>query len=208
MRLYIYVHAPGQFHEMDSLAKVYTNEGVKHYIDMSYSINVDTLGMESTAPCRADTNSDFDNCLYDKAEAELLDNYGCLVPFLPPKPDTPVCASQDKEFNEEVKRQYTMIIKNEQRKHCGFPCLQMPVVFGTLFHDDDRRGDSFWGERSFIQIYLKSVVRSREAVLDFPAKTMLAEFAGYSGIIFGISLTDITTCISKIYHSVIISLNP
>ena len=68
----------------------------------------------------------------------------------------------------------------------------MPVTFGPISDDDDRRNDPFWKNRSYIHFYVKSVVKHQMAVKDYPVVTMLAEFAGYSGIIFGISLIDLT----------------
>ena len=197
MRLYIYVHTPGQFHEADASAKTLTSFGIKNYIDMTYSVNIDRLGSESETPCQTDHNFDFDDCLYEKAERELLKAHGCTVPFLPPNTSIPICVGQNKTFNQELKRIYTIVVSNQQRDYCGYPCLQMPVVFGTLFDDDDRRDDPKWGNRSYIQMYLKSVVRSREAVWDFPAITMLAEYAGYSGILFGISVVDLTAFMER-----------
>ena len=76
----------------------------------------------------------------------------------------------------------------------------MPVIFGPISNDDDRRNDPKWKNKSFVQFYLKSRVRYQEAVRDYPKVTMLAEFAGYFGIIFGISLIDLTNFLHDFKH--------
>ena len=75
----------------------------------------------------------------------------------------------------------------------------MPVTFGAVLDDDDRRNDTYWRHRSFVQFYLKSVVKYQRAVRDYPVVTMLAEFAGYSGIIFGISLIDLSNFMTNFH---------
>ena len=97
LRLYIYVHVPGQFHEMDSLAKVITTLGYKNYVDMTYSVIQDTLGAESKTPCTEDVNYSFDQCLHAKAEYKLMSMFGCSVPFFHHNNSIPICSGHNKE---------------------------------------------------------------------------------------------------------------
>ena len=198
LRLYIYVHTPGQFHEQDTVAKTFTSFGIRNFIDMTYSVNIDKLGSESATPCTTDNNFDFDDCLYQKQEAELLNKFNCTVPYLPPNYSVTPCLGKDKTYNKALLDLYNLV-KSEQRKHCGLPCLQMPGMFGTLMNDDNRANyENYYQHRSYIRIYLKSMVRMQEATWDYPTITMLAEFAGYAGILFGISVLHLTTFTHKV----------
>ena len=198
MRLYVYVHAPGQFEEKDSVTKTFTTIGIKNYVDLTYNVNIDRLGALSKTPCTEKHNFDFDDCLYQKQEAELLNKFNCTVPYLPPNYSVATCLGKDKTYNKALLDLYNLV-KSEQRKHCGLPCLQMPGMFGTLLNDDNRANyKNYYQHRSYIRIYLKSMVRVQEATWDYPTITMLAEFAGYAGIIFGISVLHLTTFTHKV----------
>ena len=201
--MYIHAHVPGQFHETDSVTKTYTTLGFANYVDLTYNVNIDSLGKESHTPCKEEHNVDFDDCLYKRVEEVLLDNFGCSVPFLPHNPDVPICVGKNEDDNKRLRNLYVTLMKLRQRKLCGLPCLHMTVTFGPMFSDDDRRGDPVWGNKSFIQIYLKSMVRKQEAVWDYPTITMLAEFAGYTGILFGFSVVDFSGFAQKLTENIV-----
>ena len=79
--------------------KLGTNLGEFVFIDISYEVNVDTLGPDSAIPCDADMNLNQDDCLLRKMTKNLTEKFGCTIPYLPDQAGEPVC-------DPEVKTHY------------------------------------------------------------------------------------------------------
>lgn len=76
---------------------------------------------------------------------------------------------------------------------CQKPCHTIEILTGLPFN-----GDSIVNEETGqLTIYLKSTTKLSKMVLDYPWVTMLAEIGGYTGLILGISLVNITKVIAK-----------
>ena len=102
LRLYIYPHAPGQFHEMDSLEFVVTTLGYRNYVSLTYSVDVDSLGKESHVPCDNEVNHSFDECLHVKTESKLMEKFGCSVPFILLNQSVPICQGLNKVMKSKT----------------------------------------------------------------------------------------------------------
>ena len=72
------------------------------------------------------------------------------------------------------------------------PCASMEVNFGVLFSDKDRSDG-----KAFIKIYLKSSVKFQQTIYDYTLLSLLAEIGGYTGLLLGVSLADITIVFEK-----------
>ena len=73
------------------------------------------------------------------------------------------------------------------------PCATMDVKFGVLFNDD-KRSDG----KSFIRIYMKSYINVQKSVQDFTFLSLLAEIGGYTGLLLGVSMANLTIIVDKI----------
>ena len=62
----------------------------------------------------------------------------------------------------------------------------MEIFQGILFNDDN----SFNPKKSYLKMYLKSIVKVQKATLDYTLFSMMAEIGGYTSLILGISLAD------------------
>ena len=66
------------------------------------------------------------------------------------------------------------------------------IFFGVLF-DDGIRNDG----KSFLKIYLKSNVKFQQTVYDYTFLSLLAEIGGYTGLLLGMSVSNITTALER-----------
>jgi len=53
------------------------------------------------------------------------------------------------------------------------------------------------GALGYLKVYLKSTVKVKKMVLNYPFLSMAAEVGGYSGLLLGISLLDVNKLIDK-----------
>ena len=92
--------------------------------------------------------------------------------------------------------------------------LNYPILFGYLGdlakcsrilhehrifseHSDDAiRND----EKSFLRIYFKSNIKFQQTIYDYTLLSLLAEIGGYTGLLLGISVANITTVIEKMFQ--------
>lgn len=54
----------------------------------------------------------------------------------------------------------------------------------------------------YIKIYLKSTTKVKKAVLDYQWVTMIAEIGGYTGLLLGISLVNLTNVLDKFIYAI------
>ena len=53
---------------------------------------------------------------------------------------------------------------------------------------------------AFIKMYTKSTVRVKKTVLDYTWLSMLAEIGGYTGLLLGISVVNLTGVIDRLFQ--------
>jgi len=49
-----------------------------------------------------------------------------------------------------------------------------------------------------LQVYVKSTVRMKRTVLDYTWVTMLAEIGGYTGLLLGVSVVNVTSYVERL----------
>ena len=193
MNLYVYFHHPGQFLSIDTKSKLYTLKGRNHFMDMTYSIMKNTLRSESTIPCSGDTNFEFDNCFYQAIAQDLTNKLNCVVPFIKTSENKNICVNK---AQTEIDQMMLALEKSlTTTGPCISPCTSMNIFFGVLF-DDAIRND----EKSFLRIYFKSNIKFQQTIYDYTLLSLLAEIGGYTGLLLGISVANITTVIEKMFQ--------
>ena len=78
---------------------------------------------------------------------------------------------------------------------CMSPCTSMDIFFGVLFGDGIRDDG-----KSYLQIYLKTNIKFQQTIYDYTLLSLLAEIGGYTGLLLGISVANITTVIEKMFQ--------
>ena len=166
--IYVYVNTPGQFLSLDEKSKVYTTLGMDHYVNMHYTVEIDSLGEQSHMPCSVDMDLGLDDCLYKNTAENMMRHFNCVVPFLPPNNSQPICNSGTKQ----PLKNYKHFLDHNQRNMCKIPCKKMTVYFGMM--ERNKKTGVANENKSYVRIYLKSNVQYTETVLDYPIVSMLA----------------------------------
>ena len=63
MDIYVYLHHPGQFYDIDSKTKIYADKGKMLFIDLTYELSKDTLEDEGDIACNSTMDAGYDNCI-------------------------------------------------------------------------------------------------------------------------------------------------
>ena len=166
----IFVHAPGQFHNMgQSRVQGMTNLAV--VAGLSSTVQVDSLEEESKMPCKSEMNQQLDNCLYKQAAEKLMQRFNCVLPFLPPNKTQPVCEKQSGSPRYHEKRScYEEAMSNEHWGLCNMPCKMMESTL-EIYEREEQKSN-----RSCIKIYFKTsaTVQVTEIIRDYPFTSLLA----------------------------------
>ena len=193
MNLYVYFHHPGQFRSIDTKSKLYTRKGQKLFMDMTYSIMENTLKSKSHIPCSDETDFEFDKCFYQAIAQDLMNELNCVVPFIKTSENYHICVNK---AQAEVDKMMLALEKHKTTTGpCKSPCTSMNIDFGVLF-DDSIRND----EKSFLRIYFKSNIKFKQTIYDYTLLSLLAEIGGYTGLLLGISVANVTTVLERMFQ--------
>ena len=195
MNLYIYFHHPGQFLSIDTVSKLFTHKGQRQFISMTYSIMENTLKSESIIPCSDETNFEFDNCFDQTIAQDLINELNCVVPFIKTSENNNICVNKNQTEVDKMMSAFKKSASNTTTGPCMSPCASMDIFFGILF-DDGIRKDG----KSFLKIYLKSNIKFQQTIYDYTLLTLLAEIGGYTGLLLGISVANITTLLERMFQ--------
>ena len=148
------------------------------------------MAESSKLPCSTNMDRYFDECLIDTVTKGLERKFGCTVPYIPSPDNLTVCDPSDTPLKEEVYNKYYFLVSNGQKSLCNFPCSNIEVFTGLPF-----MGES--DDLGILKIYMKSTTKVKQIVLDYTMGTMIAEIGGYTGLLLGISLVNLTQVIDK-----------
>lgn len=84
-------------------------------------------------------------------------------------------------------------ISNTQLELCDRPCASISVFTGYPFY-----GTSYDNTTARIKLYMKSTTKVKKTILDYTVLSMLAEIGGYTGLLLGISIVNVTHIIDKL----------
>ena len=195
MNLYIYFHHPGQFLSIETKSKLYTKKGQKHYVDLTYFIMENTLKSESTIPCSEETNFEFDHCFDQAIANDLMNELNCVVPFIKTSDHNNICVNKAQTEVDKMMLAFKKSSSNTTTGPCMSPCTSMDIFFGVLF-DDAIINDG----KSYLRIYLKSNIKFQQTIYNYTLLSLLAEIGGYTGLLLGISVANITTIIERMFQ--------
>lgn len=200
----IFLEHPGQHLHVNSRAKVYSDVGKKHFIDVLFDLSINTWTQSKDIPCNPSMNVKFDDVLYQNLSHALVTEFNCTVPFLPDlnftqekqngkeDDESGVDICHDPQMQKASYKRYKLLKRNKENALCENPCNTMQIFFGLLFTEDKARSD-----RAFIKIYLQSMTRVKLTVMDYDSVTMIAEIGGYTGLLLGMSVINFSTFMFK-----------
>jgi len=149
-----------------------------------------------------------------------MGRYNCTVPYIPGEKDD-VCPASDKALMKKAYDRYDFLSSNGQREICGTPCTSMEVftgesgvsyvhfsVFYTMYRTHNythspRAGLPFYGTKAGqptlgeIKVYLKTMIKRKRTILDYTFRSMVAEIGGYTGLLLGVSIINVTSLIDR-----------
>lgn len=141
----------------------------------------------------------FDETFYRLANADLENQYGCTIPYLPlilsnvtQKP-TEIC--KDEDIGQKAMNRYS----NIQTSQLGnMPCARIDIFMGipTVTNNSEvanPRPYMGYGTRdtAFVLIYFKTHIKVKSTVYDYDFLTLVAELGGYIGLLVGLSLIEL-----------------
>ena len=184
--------------------------GKKHFIDVLFDLSINTWTQSKDIPCNPSMNVKFDDVLYQNLSRALATEFNCTVPFLPDlnstqeeqyggghgEIDVDIC--EEPQMQKASYKRYKLLKRNKENALCENPCNTMQIYFGLLFTESKYRKD-----RAFIKIYLQSMTRVKLTVMDYDSVTMIAEIGGYTGLLLGVSVINISTFMFKSIFKVV-----
>ncbi len=166
------------------------------FIDVTFELTINSLGDKSELPCHSAMDFHFDDCLLDKIPTRLVGKYGCTIPYIPGPPEYPICnATKDEALAKNAVEKYKFLASNGQDELCERPCTNIEVLTGLPFYGVIK---GF----SYMKIYFKSTTKVNKTVLDYTWISMVAEIGGYSGLLLGISLVNLTWVIDRVIRRI------
>ena len=142
-----------------------------------------------------ETNFEFDNCFDQAIAQDLMNKLNCVVPFIKTSENNNICVYKNQTKVDKMMSAFKKSASNTTTGPCMSPCASMDIFFGILF-DDGIRNDG----KSFLKIYLKSNIKFQQTIYDYTLLTLLAEIGGYTGLLLGISVSNITTLLEKMFQ--------
>ena len=138
--------------------------------------------------CSPDMDMNFDNMVYEKANAELEKVFNCTIPFLPAISSNltggplPIC--RDEVVGDKAMELYEQVETAQRETR---PCAGMDILLGLPFYSKGSVPYQGFGHNNtaFILLYFKSSVKVKHTVWDYDFIRLVAEIGGYTGLLVG-----------------------
>ena len=170
---------------------MFCDVGGKVFLDFDYELSINTLEDSEKMSCNPEMNLNFDDTVYEIANADLERRYNCTIPFLPTissnitgKP--PEICREDTIATQAMER-YEYIEASQLSKT---PCARMDIFLGLPFISSGSVPYQGYGfnDTAFIMLYFKTAIKVKSTVLDYDFITLVAELGGYTGLLIGMSV--------------------
>lgn len=107
------------------------------FIDVAHEISENTLEAEGEIPCNRTMDFSYDECGTTKIADILLNEFGCIVPWLPQRNEDgfDICrfdfnTEAGREFRSKVMNRYHILSTAGTRNLCSSPCTVVKVFLG------------------------------------------------------------------------------
>ena len=175
--------------------------GKKIYLDLTYDVSVNKLGEEKDHLCNKDMDYNYDANFYSTVAHENEKRFNCSVPFHPPTKSNvtgkliEICKNSSlgiKAYNNRWK-----VYSKMPQIHNYKPCTWIDVTLG-MPHVSQKEG-------SFIRLYFKSHFKIKSIISYYDFSSLIADVGGYTGMLLGISLIDLTVQFNNLLVRVIVA---
>ena len=170
------------------ILQVHSDVGGKVFLDFDYELSINTLWNSELMSCSPAMDKNFDNIVYEKANAELEKTFNCTIPFLPAISSNttghPTAICDDEMIGDKAMELYEQI-ETAQRNQA--PCAGMDILLGLPFYSKGSVPYQGFGhnDTAFILLYFKSSVKVKHTVWDYDFIRLVAEIGGYTGLLVG-----------------------
>ena len=151
--------------------------------------------------CNNNMNLNFDQTVYDIANAELEKHYNCTIPFLPEMDSKvtgiPLQICKDEKIGKNAMELYELV-ETSQRNNT--PCARMDISLGLPFMSKGSSPYQGFGynDTAFILLYFKSSIKVKHTVWDYDFITLVAEIGGYTGLLVGFPIARAVILVNSI----------
>ena len=167
-------------------------------------MSVNKLGKEKDHLCNEEMDYNYDANFYSTVAHENEKRFNCSVPFHPPiKSNTTgklieICKTSSlgiKAYNNRWKV-YSKMSQIQNYK----PCAWIDVTLGMPHVSQDHQK-----EGAFIRLYFKSHLKIKSIISYYDFSSLIADVGGYTGMLLGISLIDLTVQFNNLLVRVIVA---
>ena len=149
--------------------------------------------------CNPDMNSIYDNSLSEMANNELVEKFGCTIPFLPAVSSNgtgkPIKICEDAETGSKAYNHYRDI---ESSQLGNMPCARMDIFLGLPAISNNSEvvnPHPYFGyglrNKAFVLLYFRTNVKVKRIHYDYDFLALVGELGGYVGLLVGISLSEL-----------------
>ncbi len=173
----VFVHPDGQAYGMNP--KVFIDKGKSLFIDIIFV----ELNLIPDRGCIVYTDEKFDQCYARRFQGSMVESSDCILPYYGPVVefmDHDLCTGNQSE----------LFRKRNDFQHCEKPCNEMTINFGFPYTRDAFEANEL-GKATVFFKFGRSV-QVKTMVYSYGAISMLAEIGGYSGLMLGFSVLDLS----------------
>ena len=185
-----------------------SNVGEKVFLEVDYEITINTLWNNSEPmSCSKDKDNNFDNIVYEKANANLEKAFNCTIPFIPPMISNTtglqLAICDDEKIGREAQQNYEKI-ETAERNHP--PCAGMNFILGLPRRSKGSVPFQELGhnDTAFIMMYLRPSVKVLHIVWDYDFIALVAGIGGYTGLLIGFPIARGVILINSIILKILI----
>ena len=146
----------------------------------------------------------YDDTFYNTVAHDNEKNLNCSVPFQPPIKSSAtgklveICQNSSLGIQAYNNMRKALLKMGQIPKYK--PCTWIDVTLGLpLFSQEERK------EGAFLGLYLKSHLKIKSLVSYYDFSSLIADIGGYTGMLLGISLIDLTVQLNNLLVRVIAS---
>jgi hypothetical protein len=186
----IFSHRTGQYNAAPA-PKVYVDQDmnlfIDHYFEVIYSL--------PDFGCSDKMDFDYDKCyIKDAGEQMNTHTYGCILPFYGNIEYGNICNSGSENWKKIMTDFHPMTIAVDK---CVTPCINDAISYGFPYLRESFQKS----EIGYTTVYYKfrRMIAVKKMVYTYDLISMVAEIGGYSGLLLGVSLLDLSKIVHKYF---------
>ena len=195
------------FDYLKTLFQVLSDVGKKVFLEVDYEITINTLWNSELMSCSSDKDNNFDNIVYEKANAVLEETFNCTIPFVAPMISNTtglqLAICDDEKVGKKAQQRYEEIETAERNDP---PCAGMNIILGLPVYSTGSVPFQGFGhnDTAFVMMYLRPSVKVLHIVWDYDFIALVAGIGGYTGLLIGFPIARGVILINSIILKILI----